>query len=252
MNPFDPNSYIGQLNQLAESLPVGYAFGAGMVASVNPCGFMMLPSFAAFSISSGRGGTLDAVNAIPAGERGLRALYTGGLVTLGFVLVFGSIGVVISAGGRGLLEFFPWTSLVVGIGLILLGLWLLLPGKHLVFTPATRVELPEGRGLLGMFAFGLAYGVASLGCTLPIFLVVVGSALSREGFLFSLLQFLNYALGMGLVITVVALSVAFFQGALDRPLRRLMPYVEMIGALFLIGAGTYLVYYWFEYGRLLV
>ncbi len=251
MNPLDPNSYINELNQFVESLPVAYAFGAGMIAAVNPCGFMMLPSFAAFSLSSGKAATAGGVIEVPVTERGLRALYISSLVTLGFMLVFGVIGVVISAGGRGLLDLFPWSSLVIGIGLILLGLWLLIPGKHLVFAAATRVELPEGRGLAGMFAFGIAYGVASLGCTLPIFLIVVGSALSREGFLFSVLQFLNYALGMGLIITIVAISVAFFQGALDRPLRRLMPYVETVGALFLVGAGTYLVYYWFQYGRLL-
>jgi cytochrome c biogenesis protein CcdA len=252
VNPLDPNSYINELNRLVESLPVAYAFGAGMVASVNPCGFMMLPSFAAYSLSGGKQGNPGGLIDVSWTDRGLRALYMSGLVTLGFMLVFGAIGVVVSAGGRGLLQLFPWSSLVIGSGLILLGLWLLLPGKHLVFTPATRVALPEGNSLGGMFAFGVAYGIASLGCTLPIFLIVVGSALSREGFLFSVLQFLNYALGMGLVITVVAVSVAFFQGALDRPLRRVMPYVEDIGALFLIGAGIYLVYYWFQYGRLLV
>ena len=251
MNPLDPNSYINELNQFVNSLPVAYSFGAGMVASVNPCGFMMLPSFAAFSISGGREGSL-AMPEVSLAERGLRALRMSALVTLGFILVFGIIGVTVSAGGRGLLQYFPWSSLVIGVGLIALGAWLLLPGKHLIFPAATRVALPDGNGVGGMFAFGIAYGLASLGCTLPIFLVVVGTALASEGFLFSVLQFLNYALGMGLVITIVAVSVAYFQGALVRPLRAVMPYVERIGALFLVGAGTYLVYYWFQYGRLLV
>ena len=251
MNPLDPNSYINELNQFVNSLPVAYSFGAGMVASVNPCGFMMLPSFAAFSISGGREGSL-AMPEVSLAERGLRALRMSALVTLGFILVFGIIGVTVSAGGRGLLQYFPWSSLVIGVGLIALGAWLLLPGKHLIFPAATRVALPDGNGVGGMFAFGIAYGLASLGCTLPIFLVVVGTALASEGFLFSVLQFLNYALGMGLVITIVAVSVAYFQGALVRPLRAVMPYVERIGALFLVGAGTYLVYYLFQYGRLLV
>src|SRR6476661_3146053 len=30
---------------LAVALPFGYAFGAGMVAAVNPCGFVMLPAY---------------------------------------------------------------------------------------------------------------------------------------------------------------------------------------------------------------
>lgn len=252
MNPLDPNSYINELNQLVDRLPVAYAFGAGMVASVNPCGFMMLPSFAAFYVSGGKQGNPAALSDISLAGRGLRALYMSALVTLGFILVFGIIGVAISAGGRGLLQLFPWSALFIGSGLILLGAWLLIPGKHLVLPAATRVALPEATNLGRMFAFGIAYGVASLGCTLPIFLVVVGSALAAEGLLFSVLQFLNYALGMGLIITIVAVSVAYFQGAFVRPLRRLLPYVEMAGALFLIGAGTYLVYYWAQYGRLLV
>ncbi len=250
MNPLDPNSYVNELNEFVNGLPVAYSFGAGMVASVNPCGFMMLPSFAAFYV---RGGDRsDTVAQISLVQRGLRALYMAGLVTLGFMVVFGIIGITISAGARGLLELFPWSSLVIGSVLIALGAWLLLPGKHLLLPAATRVPLPDGNTFGGMFAFGVAYGVASLGCTLPIFLVVVGSALASEGFLFSVLQFLNYALGMGLVIAIVAISTAYFQGALVRPLRSLMPLVEMIGALFLIGAGTYLVYYWFQYGRLLI
>ena len=231
-----------------DRLPLAYAFAAGMVASVNPCGFMMLPSFAAFYVSSGGQGEAP----VSVGERGLRALYLSALVTLGFVLVFGSFGLVVSLGGRGLLELFPWISLVIGIGLILLGLWLFLPGRYLVFAPATRVALPEANDGFRLFLFGIAYGVTSLGCTLPIFLVVVGSALAAQGFFQSVVQFLNYSLGMGLVIAIVTVSVAYFRGAFIRPLRGLMPYVGRVGALFLIGAGTYLLYFWFQYGRLLI
>ena len=103
MNPLDPNSYINELNQFVQSLPLAYAFGAGMVAAVNPCGFMMLPSFAAFYLSGGRQGSLDAAVNISLTQRGLKALTMSGLVTLGFILVFGLIGVIVSVGGRGLL-----------------------------------------------------------------------------------------------------------------------------------------------------
>ena len=33
-------------------LPVGYAFAAGMVASVNPCGFMLLPSYLSYHLGT--------------------------------------------------------------------------------------------------------------------------------------------------------------------------------------------------------
>ena len=53
---------------LALVLPVGYAFAAGMVASVNPCGVMMLTSYAFFQARSER---QDA----PAVSRALKALF---------------------------------------------------------------------------------------------------------------------------------------------------------------------------------
>ena len=47
-----PSSIFGKLNlrkkgmtRLADYLPMGYAFGAGMVSTVNPCGFAMLPAY---------------------------------------------------------------------------------------------------------------------------------------------------------------------------------------------------------------
>mgnify|MGYP001611737333 FL=1 len=33
------------LGRVADFLPLGYAFGAGMVSTVNPCGFAMLPAY---------------------------------------------------------------------------------------------------------------------------------------------------------------------------------------------------------------
>ena len=95
-----------------------------------------------------------------------------------------------------------------------------------------------------MFLFGIAYGVSSLSCTLPIFLVVVGTALGSGTLLISLAQFMGYALGMGTVLAVITIGTALFREAMEHWLRRLMPYVHRVSALFLIGAGVYLIYYW--------
>ncbi len=249
MNPLDPYSYLNELNSWVESLPLAYAFGAGMIASINPCGFLMLPSYAGFYL--GTGGSQEAVSVAPL-ERGGRALMLGGLVTLGFIAVFGGIGLVVASGGRWIVDFFPWSGLFIGIGLILLGLWLLLTGATLNVPLLQRVRVERKRSPQALFAFGIAYAVASLGCTLPIFLIIVTSALNAQGLFTAVIQFLNYALGMGLVITAVTLSLAFFEGALTGPIRRAMPFVERAGPAFLILAGTYLVYYWVQYGRLLV
>ncbi len=95
-----------------------------------------------------------------------------------------------------------------------------------------------------MFLFGVAYAVASLACTLPVFLVVVGSALAARGILAAVLQFVGYALGMGLVLTLVIFGAIFFEGFVRRSLRQLAPHVHRLSASFLVGAGMFLVSYW--------
>ncbi len=99
--------------------------------------------------------------------------------------------------------------------------------------------------------FAVAYSVSSLSCTLPIFLVVVGSALATRGWIDALLQFLSYAAGMGFVIAVLSLSMAVFREALIDYLGRFLPYVHKASGVLLVGAGGYILYYWLVKGQLL-
>jgi len=232
------------LAELAAWLPFGYAFGAGLVASVNPCGFLLLPAYVSYYLGTEEVGFQD----IPWWRRGARGIGLGATVTLGFLLLFGAVGLTFSLGGKGLARLFPPAGLAIGIGLIGLGLWLLGRGGSLGLAAARRVRPPQGRGLPQVFLFGVVYGVASLACTLPIFLVVVGSALAGGGFLRGLGQFLSYGLGMGAIVVAVLLGAALLKGAVIVYLRRALPYVHRSSALFLVGAGAYLVYFWLRSG----
>jgi cytochrome c biogenesis protein CcdA len=116
---------------------------------------------------------------------------------------------------------------------------------------ANMIGSPESQGIKTYFIFGIGYGLASLGCTLPIFLVVVGSAIKSQGFTNGLFQFFSYALGMGAVLTSLALSIAVFKGGLATYLRRLLPYMERIAGVLLLLSGTYQIYYWLTKGGLL-
>jgi cytochrome c biogenesis protein CcdA len=100
------------------------------------------------------------------------------------------------------------------------------------------------RGLGNVFLFGIAYAVGSLSCTLPIFLLVAGSALGGGSLAGSLGQFVSFGLGMGSVLIAVTIGAVFFRDAVGRSLRHLLPHVHRFSALFLVGAGAYLVYYW--------
>ncbi len=221
-------------------LPVGFAFAAGMVASVNPCGFLLLPTYISYHLGTEEEGFYAA----PVLQRLGKALTLGLVATLGFVAISGIVGLVIAAGGQWLIGAFPFAGLAIGAAMIGLGFYLLLSGAKLMLLAASRVTISPERNLRNVFLFGIVYAIGSLSCTLPIFLVVVGSSLATEGLGASFGQFISYALGMGVILIAVTIGSALFRGTVARWLRGAIPHLNRASAMFLIGAGAYLVYYW--------
>lgn len=226
---------------LEVSLP--YAFAAGLAASVNPCGFVMLPAFAAYrlGVAERKQPLLPLLG---------HAALLGLTATAGFIAVFAAVGLMLGLGGRALIALFPWAGLGVGVVLALLGLWLLISGRSFGFAAAKHVTFRPRAGWPGVFLFGVGYAIASLGCTLPVFFVVVGGALATEGLGTALISFISYALGMGAVLTAVAITTALSKGLLVRGLKAVVPYTERIGAVLLVGMGLYLIIYWWPHVRL--
>jgi cytochrome c-type biogenesis protein len=247
----------GLAGTVVETLPVGYAFGSGMLAAVNPCGFALLPAY----ISLYLGDTAGGAHTRGIFGRLLRGLLVALAVTLGFILLFGAAGAAISAGGRFLVRVMPWAGLTIGAVMVGLGIWILLGRGHLYFGAASRLsaritvrgdQAPSSplKAVAGYFLFGVAYGICSLSCTLPIFLIVVGSSLTAENFMGGLGQFLSYSLGMGTTLLALTLGTAAFQGAAGNLLGRVTPYVERASAVLIMLAGAFVVYYWLSIGGL--
>lgn len=234
------NSAEATVAGIAVWLPFGWAFAAGMVASVNPCGFFMLPAYLSYHLSGGSA----APAAAPGPMRVVRAVLLGLAATTGFVAVMTAAGVVIGAAGQQLVGVFPYAGLAIGAALAALGLWLLASGRTLGVAAAARVTVAPRRGLANVFLFGIAYAVGSLSCTLPIFLLVAGSALTAGSLAGSLVQFVSFGLGMGVILIAVTIGAVLFRDAVTRSLRKVLPHVHRTSALFLVGAGVYLVYYW--------
>jgi cytochrome c-type biogenesis protein len=235
------------LTELAAVLPFGFAFGVGMVAAVNPCGFAMLPAFLSLYL----GAHEEDFGKRPPTIRLLQALLVGATVSLGFVLLFGLAGLVISAGGSTLLGVMPSLGIVIGGVLVLVGLWML-AGRALHASAferfSGRVGDPRNVSVPGFFLFGLAYGAASLSCALPAFLAVVGSSLASGSVLAGAGRFFGFALGMAAVLVTLTLAVAFFKQGLIKWLRKAVPYVQLTSAVLLVLAGAYVIFYWLSSG----
>ena len=228
------------LQDIGTRLPFGYAFAAGMVAAVNPCGFSLLPAYVTLYLGERKGAAS-------------RALAVSGAVTASFVLLYGAAGLVLSAVTTAIVAWFPWVSLAVGLLLLVAGGRMLAGRSFYVALPeqaADRLGPFARTGVLRYFAYGLAFGLCSLSCTLPIFLTVVGGALTVRGFVPALAGFLLYGFGMALVLAVLTMLAAFFKSVFA-PASRLSRWVEPLSAGLLIVTGAYVVYYWLTLGGLL-
>ncbi|MBI3969921.1 MAG: cytochrome c biogenesis protein CcdA [Chloroflexi bacterium] len=222
-----------------------------MVAAVNPCGFALLPAYLGLYLG---GGDDPGAHRHPH-RRFLQAVRVSVMVSASFVLLFGAVGLILGVVSSAAARYFPWVGLAVGVLLVFTG-GRMLGGGTLYSSIGERMADRVGasarqNSYRGYFAYGLAYGSASLGCTLPIFLTVVGTTLTASGFLSAALQFVLYGLGMGFVITVLTVSTAFFKHAAIARARRTVRYVRLAGSALLLVAGAYIIYYWLTLGGLL-
>ena len=212
------------------------AFTAGMLGAVNPCGFALLPAYLSVLVAADRT-TPDGPRATAAAVG--RALRCTAALTLGYVAVFGAFGLALAPLAGWLQPRLPWLTVVLGLGLVAAGGWLL-AGRSLP-SPGGRLRAP---GLTGspwsMVLFGMAYAVASLGCAIGPFLAIVVAGLGTGSGPF---LFLAYAAGMGVVIGVTAIAVALVRVSVVARLRRAAALVPRIGGVVLIVTGAYVAYY---------
>ena len=223
------------------NIPIYFAFTAGIIAAFNPCGMAMFPAYVGYQIGSisGTDGFIKLV---------IRGLSRGIAVTLGFVTVFGSLGLILAIGGKFIAPFLPFLGLGVGIGITLVALWMLYQKRTFALPGLSGFEVGALTDVPNTFLFGIAYALASVSCALPIFLaaigIVVGSGLTVGTFLDVVLGSLSYSLGMGLVMTGVTMSALFFENSLSRIISRATIYVDILGKIAMLGAGFYLIWYW--------
>jgi cytochrome c-type biogenesis protein len=216
------------------SVPISIALVAGGLAVVNPCGFPLLPAFLSFYLGA------DERRLPPAPTRVLQGLLVGALVTLGFLGFFALVGLPVSYGVGAIARAVPWAGLATGAALALTGLLILLGMEPRL--PAHPTVRPRRERRLGaMLLFGIGYGAASLGCTLPLFLTLIGASLSGGG---KLTTFLAYGAGMALVLMALSVLIALAREGAARAVRPLLPYMNRIAGLLLLASGGYLFYYW--------
>jgi cytochrome c-type biogenesis protein len=231
---------IGAIRGIGPEGPLALYLTLGMVATVNPCGFAMLPAYLAYflGIDDREGGVPRATVAT--------ALRVALAVSAGFLAVFAVAGLAVELTSLPVYENVPWISIVIGLALLALGLAML--GGFQLNVRLPRLDRGGRERTVGsMFVFGVSYAIASIGCTLPLFLSAVSGTINRESVADGLMVFGIYALGMTLVLVGLTMAMALARTSIVRFLRRVQPYIGRVAGGLVALAGAYVAYYgWLE------
>ncbi|MEM1332773.1 MAG: cytochrome c biogenesis protein CcdA [Actinomycetota bacterium] len=220
---------------------MSFWFVAGMLAAVNPCGFVLLPTYLMYflGLSSGEG-------AQPVKQRDAlrRALKVSAALSGGFMVVF-----VIAA---GLANYFTnwltanakFATAFFGVALLALGVAMLF-GYKLPFTTPSVGQGQKDQTVRSMFVYGLAYATASLGCTIGFFITAVFTTSQNSGPWDGITNGIAYAAGMALIVGGLTVTLAFANNGLLKLLRRGLQYMDRIAAAFVLISGLYLLWYFY-------
>jgi cytochrome c biogenesis protein CcdA len=220
---------------MIDTAALGFALGAGLVAALNPCGFAFLPGYLGLVIA----GT-SHLTSRPA------ALARAGAATVamsaGFLTVFGIFGLLISPLIASAQKYLPFATVVIGVVLVALAVWLLAGRDVSVILPKLSGARPTAR-LRSMYGYGVGYAVASLSCTIAPFLAVISTTFKQGSALSGVLAFLAYAAGMTITVGVAALAVAFAGSSAASMIRGILPYINRIAGAVVLLTGLYVIYY---------
>lgn len=230
------------LLQLAETLrerplvALPILFGAGLVTSLTPCIYPMIPITA--GILGGAGAT---------GQSPRRRLVTVTLYVLGLASVYATLGLIAGLTGSifGSVSSNKWSLLVMGNLLLVSGLALLdvftVQASTGVLNWAARftAERPAGA-----FMMGATSGLVAAPCGAPAFAAVLTFVGATGSAVLGFVYLLVFSLGMSALLVAVGLSAGAL-GALPRSGPWLGRIKQAGGAILLLVAQ----YYFFKAGQ---
>lgn len=213
-----------------------YSLLLGMLAAVNPCGFVLLPTYLVAYLS--------VSDDTDVATRLRRSLVVGGSVSAGFLVVFLIVGAISRLFTNWIEINAKYASLVVGLALIVMGVRMLSGWRPRIWVPALGGE-SRRNGVVGMFAFGVVYAIASIGCTIGLLTTAILGSFTRDGLVSGVLSVVMYGFGMALFVTALTTTLAFAKTALVRGGRGVMSVVSYVSSGLVLITGIYLAWYWY-------
>jgi thiol:disulfide interchange protein DsbD len=229
---------------LSSFAAIGLAYLGGILSSLTPCIYPMIPI------------TMGFIGGTAKGD-----IKTGWILSSAYVLgmgaVYTALGVVASLSGRifGSMTNTPGWYLFLGAIMIASALWMLdiikfdpnvwvskltnLRRKHGGATVAGVVERNEGT-LFGAFILGASSGFIAAPCTTPVLTTILSYIANEKSLVFGGLLMFSFAMGLGTILV----AVGTFTGAL-----KVLPKsgvwlqrIKLISGLLILALAEYFIF----------
>lgn len=203
------------------------AFGFGVVTSLTPCVYPMIPIV--LGIFGGRGKAVS---------RG-RAVLLATVYVLGMGLMFSVLGVVFALIGKQSGQLLAEPAVIIPIVLLYIALAFSMFGAFEMQLPSfiqNKLSSVSGEGVGGAFAMGVVGGFTAAPCTGPFLIGILTFVTKTQNVAVGSSLLFTYAIGMGVLFWVLAA----FAVALPKS-GRWMEYMKSIGGIALLTAGIYFV-----------
>jgi cytochrome c biogenesis protein CcdA len=222
-----------------DTATLSLAIIAGVLATFNPCGFALLPAYMGMIAAANEGRSKS--QALIGGLR-----FASGM-TVGFILLFGTFGLVFAPFASAISRYLPIVTIIVGIFIVALGFWLLLGRK--VGNGAGLIKgWSPGESWFSQVGYGLTFAIVSLSCTLGPFLAVTGASIRSSDFFGIVFVFVAFALGMGAAVSVIAVATALTGSQVSVWMRSKSEVISRVTGSLVILAGIYVAWFgWFEW-----
>jgi len=214
-------------------LSVFLAYLGGVLASLTPCVYPMIPII------------LGVIGASAIDSR-LRGLTLSLFYVAGLSLVYTLLGLFASATGRffGEIATSPWSYLIFGNLCLVLGFWMMDWINLPIFSSG---KTTEKRGCLGAFVIGIVSGVVAAPCTSPVLAGLLIYVSTTKNVLFGGAMMFAFSIGMSTLLILIG-TFSGVAKSLPKPgnwmnwvKRGLAVALFVIGEYFLMKAGGLLL-----------
>jgi cytochrome c-type biogenesis protein len=222
---------VGGMLETNSPMVILVVFAAGVLTSLTPCVYPMIPVTVAY------------MGAAAAGSR-RRAVWLSAVYVLGMAVVYTVLGVVVAMLGKTFGQFTrsAWVFAPVGLLMLLFGVAMLdlisipVPG----FAGKVQAKGAQRGGALGALLMGFAAGFVAAPCTAPVLLTLLTHVARTRDVVWGGTLMFVFSLGLGVLLMIVGIFSGIM-GTLPKPGTWMVIVKKSFGIL-MLAVGVWFLY----------